>query len=125
MLIAEPCVAIHLAQLTKDFDRRYALCIQKLYYRPHFTSAGAGIRDSSFNRYNDSTVKTWKVSLVHIYTVTALGRGRVASPTLGRIYPRYSFYRILSIPKDQSRHDGVKKISTPTTPGVKRGPSSP
>ena len=25
---------------------------------------------------------------VHIFTATALGRGRVASPTLGRLYPR-------------------------------------
>ena len=24
---------------------------------------------------------------VHVYTATALGRGRVASPTLGRLYP--------------------------------------
>ena len=25
---------------------------------------------------------------VHIFTATALGRGRVASPTLGRLYPQ-------------------------------------
>ena len=50
---------------------------------------------------------------VHKYTCTALGRSRVASPTLGRLYPgeytRYSFYRRLSGPQDQSRHEGVKK----------------
>ena len=41
---------------------------------------------------------------VHIFTATALGRGRVTSPTLGRLYPeespRYSFYRRLSGPQD-------------------------
>ena len=43
----------------------------------------------------------------------ALGKGRVASPTLGCLYPRgkprYSFYRRLSGPQDQSGHEGVKK----------------
>ena len=39
---------------------------------------------------------------------TALGRGRVASRTLGRLYPRYSFYRRLSGPQDQSGQGGVK-----------------
>ena len=50
---------------------------------------------------------------VHIFTATALGRGRVASPTLGHLYPResaqYSFYRRLSGPQDQSGHEGAKK----------------
>ena len=36
---------------------------------------------------------------VHIYSATALGRGRMASAMLGRLYPRrkprYSFYRRL------------------------------
>ena len=36
----EPCVAIDVAQLTTNFDRRYVLCIQKLYHRPHFTVGG-------------------------------------------------------------------------------------
>ena len=49
---------------------------------------------------------------VHIFTAMALGWGRVASPTLGRLYPLgnpwYSFYRRLSGPQDQSGH-GVKK----------------
>ena len=47
-----------------------------------------------------------------IYIAKALGRGRVTSPTLGRLYPRslwYSLYRRLSVPQDQSGH-GVKKI---------------
>ena len=30
-------MAIDLAQLTMKLDRRYVLCIQKLYHRPHFT----------------------------------------------------------------------------------------
>ena len=55
---------------------------------------------------------------VHIYTATALGRGRVASPMLGRLYPREStrcsFYRRLSGPQDQSGHEGVKKKLHPS-----------
>ena len=65
---------------------------------------------------------------VHIYTATALGRGRMASPMLGRLYsrgkPRYSLHRMLSVPQDQSGHEGVKKNLTPPTPGVEPGPSS-
>ena len=42
---------------------------------------------------------------VHIHTATELGRGRVASLTLSRLYlgesPRYSFYRRLSGSQDQ------------------------
>ena len=30
-------MAIDLAKMTMNFDRRYALYIQKLYHRPHFT----------------------------------------------------------------------------------------
>ena len=33
-------MAIDLAQLTMNFDRRYALCFQKLYHRSHFTVGG-------------------------------------------------------------------------------------
>ena len=56
---------------------------------------------------------------VHIYIATALGRGRVASPMLGRLYrPReslqYSFYRRLSGPQGQSGHEGVKKNLHPS-----------
>ena len=51
-------------------------------------------------------------------TATALGRGRVASPTLGRLYPeespRYSFYMRLSGPQDQSGHEAVKKNLHPS-----------
>ena len=41
----------------------------------------------------------------HIYTALALGRGRVASPTLGCLYPKshwYSLYRRLNGPHDLS-----------------------
>ena len=55
-------------------------------------------------------------SRVHIYKAKELERGRVASPTL---YPRYSFYGRLS------GYEGVKKISTPSTPGIEPGPPSP
>ena len=61
----------------------------------------------------------------YVYTATALGKGRMASPTLGRLYSRYSFYSRLSRPQDQSGYEGVKKISTPLTPGIEHGPSSP
>ena len=66
-----------------------------------------------------------KVAHTYVYTATALGKGRVASPTLGRLYPRYSFYSRLSGPQEQSGYEGVKKISTPLTPGIEPGPSSP
>ena len=50
---------------------------------------------------------------VLIYIATALGRDRVASPKLGRLYPRgkprYSFYRRLSGPQVQSGHERMKK----------------
>ena len=66
---------------------------------------------------------------VHIFTATALGRGRVASPTLGCLYPRespqYSFYRRLSGPQDQSEHEGAKKNLHPSDLGFEPGPSSP
>ena len=55
---------------------------------------------------------------VHIFTATALGWCRVASPTLGRLYPgripRYSFYRRLSGPQGQFGHEGVKKNLHPS-----------
>ena len=55
---------------------------------------------------------------VHIFTATALGRGRMASPALGRLYPgeipRYSFYSRLSGPQGQSGHEGVKKNLHPS-----------
>ena len=41
----------------------------------------------------------------YVYTATALGKGRVASPTLGHLYLRYSFYSRLSGPQEQS---GIK-----------------
>ena len=54
----------------------------------------------------------------HIYIATALGRNRVACPTLGRLYPgekpRYSFYRRLSGPQDQSGYKRVKKNLHPS-----------
>ena len=51
-VLIEPCVALDLAQLIKPmyFDRRYALCIQKFYYSPHFTVGGTGIRACISNR---------------------------------------------------------------------------
>ena len=55
---------------------------------------------------------------VHICTDMTLRRGRVASPTIGRLYSeessRYSFFRCLSGPQDQSGHEGIKKIPRPS-----------
>ena len=45
----------------------------------------------------------------YVYTATALGKSRMGSPTLGRLYPRYSFYCRLSGPQEQSGYEGVKK----------------
>ena len=52
---------------------------------------------------------------VHIFTATALGRGRVASPTLGPLYPRESSgTHFIGGPQDQSGHEGVKKNLHPS-----------
>ena len=60
-----------------------------------------------------------------VYTATALGKGRVASPILGHLYTRYSFYSRLSGPQEQCGYKGVKRISTAPTPEIEPGPSSP
>ena len=39
--------------------------------------------------------------------------------------PRYSFYSRLSDPRSSSGYETVKKTSTPPTPGIETGPSSP
>ena len=54
---------------------------------------------------------------VHIATATApLGRGRVASPTFGpgKAQYRYSLYRRVSGPQDQSGHEGMEKNLHPS-----------
>ena len=55
---------------------------------------------------------------VHLFTATALGWGRMASPTLGRLYPQghtpVLIYRRLSGPQGQSGHEGVKKNLHPS-----------
>ena len=66
-----------------------------------------------------------KCAHTYVYTSTALGKGRVASPTLGRLYPLYSFYSRLSGPQEQSGYEGVKRISTPPKPGTEPGSWSP
>ena len=48
-----------------NFDRRYALCIQKFIKARTSRSAGVGIRSSIFNLWNDATVRTQEVPLVH------------------------------------------------------------
>ena len=66
-MIAELCVTIDLAQLTRNFDRHYILYIKKL--------KGKVI-------YNTRDVK----ARVNISAATALERGRVTSPMLGCLY---------------------------------------
>ena len=55
---------------------------------------------------------------VHIFAATALGRGRMASPTLGRVYsrgkPPVLILIRLSGPQDQSGHEGAKKNLHPS-----------
>ena len=55
---------------------------------------------------------------VHIFTATALGRGRVASPNSAAFTPeespRYPFYRRLIGPQDQSGHERAKKNLHPS-----------
>ena len=34
------CLLMTMARLTMNFDRRYAVCVQKVYHRPHFTVGG-------------------------------------------------------------------------------------
>ena len=41
VLTVESCVVIDLTQLKINFHRRYALYIQNLYHRPHFTVGGS------------------------------------------------------------------------------------
>ena len=66
---------------------------------------------------------------IYIQKAPALGRGRVASSTIGRLYPgeitRFLFYRRLNGPQDQSRHEGVKKFSNSPRTGIEPVPSSP
>ena len=50
----------------------------------------------------------------YVYTAMALGKCRVASPTLGRLYPWYSYYSRLSGPQKQSGYEGVKKNLHPS-----------
>ena len=54
----------------------------------------------------------------HLYIATALERGTVASPTLGRLYSRYSFFSRPSGSQGMSAHEGGKKISTHPAPGT-------
>ena len=64
VLTIETCVAIDLVQMTKNFDHCDALCIQSFTVNCTSQSAGAGIRASILNRFNDTTVRTREVPLV-------------------------------------------------------------
>ena len=60
-----------------NFDRLYALCIEKLSQIATSQSAGARIRASNFNRCNNATVGTREVLLVHaLCDVITLSRTR-------------------------------------------------
>ena len=56
----------------------------------------------------------WMQGCTYVYTATALGKCRVASPTLGRLYSQYSYYSRLSGPQEQSGYEGVKKNLDPS-----------
>ena len=66
MFTVEPCVAMNLAQLTMNFDRRYVLAFKNFIADPTSQSAGAGIRTSIFDPYNDATARTREISLEHV-----------------------------------------------------------
>ena len=81
VLTVESCVARDLTQPTMNFYRRYALYIQNLYHRPHFTVGGSWNKSPNFNRRNDATVRTREVSLVDASCdVTILSRKRSHFP---------------------------------------------
>ena len=55
-------------------------------------------------------------AMVHIFAATALGRGRVTSPSLGRLHPRKAPVLILQEnegPQNQSGHEEVEKNLLP------------
>ena len=54
---------IDLAQLTMNFDLRYALCIRKVYNRPHFIVGGSWNKNIHLNRCNNDTMRTLEVPL--------------------------------------------------------------
>ena len=62
---------------------------------------------------------------VHIFTATALGWGRMASTTLGRLYPPGKFPGGWVDPRASLDTKEWRKISNPPTPGIEPGPSSP
>ena len=67
---------------------------------------------------------------VHIYTATALGRGRWLVLRSAAFTPgesaRYSFYRRQSEPQYQSGHEGLmKNLHSSQTSGIEPGPFSP
>ena len=61
----EICGKWLLAQLTMNFDRRYAYAFKIFITDRTSQLAGAGIRSSFFNRSNDATMRTLEVPLVH------------------------------------------------------------
>ena len=63
--------------------------------------------------------------LCRLYTATALGKVECLVLRSAAFTPRYSFYRRLSGPQEQSGYEGVKEISAPPTLGIEPGPSRP
>ena len=66
----------------------------------------------------------------HIYTATAVGRVRVASPALGRLYPGGKspvliLYQSEWNPEPVWSRRSEEKISTPPTAGIEPGPTNP
>ena len=86
-LAVMPCMAIDLAQLTMNFDRRHALCIQNFITDRTSQSAGAGIRASIFKGYNDATVRIREVQqvLYHVHAVASRNKWFNSCGTNGKL----------------------------------------
>ena len=62
-LLAHDVRPTDLTQLMMFFNRRYALCIQNLYHKPHFTIGGSW--NKNLHSCNNATVRTREVPLVY------------------------------------------------------------
>ena len=92
-MTVEPCVAINLAKLTMNFDRRYAL--KNFITDCTSQSVRAGIRASIFNCSNEATMKTEHASSLLIKYTQSLHamNGLIAVGQVGKLLcGRPSYY---------------------------------
>ena len=64
-LLAHDVRPIDLAQLRMNFDRRYAVCIQNFYHRPHFTVCVSWNKRRHLQPLKRCYMRTLEVSLLH------------------------------------------------------------